>query len=232
MAVEKNLWFRKISASAVDLTMDFTGGVMGSYFGAMVAALVTAMKSGAPEQMEHSVKSGFGLGFAFWALSVSFVNRVLIQGISRASIGKKLFKLEVISTDAPLTWTSVMSRWILSIGSIAVGGAGYWYAFFNEEGKSFHDFVMKMDVVPEYEGASMKVEYREDARSFEEIRHMTVMANMTAERPLGNLIRLPVKPIEAQSPAATGTYSVIVRSLSGKVFTLHSRKEKAEKKAA
>jgi uncharacterized RDD family membrane protein YckC len=158
----------------VDLTLELWGGLLGSYFGAMVAALVTAMKSSAPEQMEQSVRSGFGLGFAFWALSISLVNRVLIQGVSRASIGKKLFKLELIASGEPITWTTMLKRWVVSVGSVAAGGFGYWYAFFNEERKTLHDLIAGTDVVPMFQSPSVSMEYSEQTRSFEEIRQILV----------------------------------------------------------
>jgi uncharacterized RDD family membrane protein YckC len=150
MSVVKGLLLRKIGSSVVDGALELTGGLLGSYFGAMVAALVTVMTPNvAPETMQHSMKSGFGIGFAFWALSISFLNRVLIQGISRASIGKKVFKLELTTSGEPLTWTRMTYRWVLSIGSLAVFGAGYGYALFNDEERSFHDIVAGTDVVPE-----------------------------------------------------------------------------------
>jgi hypothetical protein len=172
MRTEGSLWLRRAAASMVDLTMELTGGLLGSYFGAMVAALVTAIRATAPEQMEQSVRSGFGLGFAFWALSISIVNRVLIQGLSRASVGKKLFKLELISSTAPLTWSGMFTRWVVSVGSLAAGGAGYVYAFFNEEGKTLHDLIAGTDVVPMFESATVEVRVSEEARSFEEIREL------------------------------------------------------------
>jgi hypothetical protein len=124
--------------------------------------------------MEQSVRSGFGLGFAFWALSISLVNRVLIQGVSRASIGKKLFKLELIASGEPITWTTMLKRWVVSVGSVAAGGFGYWYAFFNEERKTLHDLIAGTDVVPMFQSPSVSMEYSEQTRSFEEIRQILV----------------------------------------------------------
>lgn len=136
----------------MDASLELFGGLLGSYFGAMVAALVTAMNQDAgAEAMQSSMRSGFGIGFAFWAISISFINRVLIQGISRASIGKKIMKLEISSLGASLTWNQVAMRWIFSIGSLATFGAGYWYAWFNAEGRFFHDLLAGTRVGPEQE---------------------------------------------------------------------------------
>jgi uncharacterized RDD family membrane protein YckC len=149
MVEAKGHLLRRIGSSIVDGALEFTGGLLGSYLGAMVAALVTVMhEDSAAETMQSSMRSGFGVGFAFWALSISFLNRVLIQGISRASIGKKLFRLELVSARDPLTWGRVVGRWLLSVGSLVVFGAGYWFALLNRERRTLHDLVAGTDVVP------------------------------------------------------------------------------------
>ncbi len=145
---------RRIGSSLVDGALELTGGLLGSYLGAMVAALVTVMhEEAAAETMQSSMKSGFGIGFAFWALSISFLNRVLIQGISRASIGKKLFHLELVSARDSMTWGRVTGRWVLSVGSLVVLGAGYWFMLLNRERRTLHDLVAGTDVVPASGGA-------------------------------------------------------------------------------
>jgi uncharacterized RDD family membrane protein YckC len=147
---------RQFIATLMDASIELFGGLLGSYFGAMVAALVTAMNQDAgADAMQSSMKSGFGIGFAFWAISISLINRVLIQGISRASIGKKIMKLEIASSGAPLTWNRMALRWVLSVGSLATFGAGYWYAWFNAEGRFFHDVVAGTRVVPEGESEAI-----------------------------------------------------------------------------
>lgn len=199
MDLRGSLWWRRSASSAVDFTLELWGGLLGSYFGAMVAALITAMKASAPEQMEQSVRSGFGLGFAFWALSISMVNRVLIQGVSRASIGKKLFKLELISSGEPITWTTMLKRWVVSVGGVAAGGFGYWYAFFNEEKKTLHDLIAGTDVVPLFESTSVVVEYTEETKTFEEIREILVPQTTPIPEPepvLAEVVPFPVRTTE------------------------------------
>jgi len=206
MSVVKGHLLRKFGAGLVDGSIELIGGFLGSYFGAMVAALVTvASPNLQPELMQSSMKSGFGIGFAFWAISISFVNRVLIQGISRSSIGKKVFHLELVSPAEDLSWSRMMYRWVLSIGSMAFFGAGYWYMLFNEEGRSFHDLVAGTEVVPALEDAGISVEYREPADTAAEIRERMVFSNSQAERPMATVIELqrhpaPAKP--AEDPAS------------------------------
>ena len=183
---------------------------MGSYFGALVAALVTAMADGPAEQMQRSMWSGFGFGFVFWTLSISFLNRVLIQGLSRSSIGKKVFKLELISSTGHLTWSAVITRWVASFASFIVGGAGYLWMFFDREHRTIHDLVAHTDVVPIYEGASMSVEQRTDAPlTAAQIHQMLILSNSQAERPMATVIQLPVRERLAQT-GTEGSTSVLV----------------------
>ena len=194
MGAGKGEVFRKIGASLVDFIMEFTGGVLGSYFGAMVAALVTVMNQNpSPQVMQSSIKSGFGIGFVFWALGVSFLNRVLIQGVSRASIGKKIFRLELISTGDDLTWSKVTTRWVYSIGSLAFFGAGYIYALFHQEFRTFHDVITDTDVIPVFESSSLEISPKETSREAEAALQRIVISNAQAERPAATVIQLPLK---------------------------------------
>jgi hypothetical protein len=47
----------------------------------------------------------------------------------------RLLKLELISSGGPLTWATIMTRWIMSYVSIAAAGLGYAYLFFNKEAR-------------------------------------------------------------------------------------------------
>ena len=147
MMPDFKLLMRRTFASLLDTSIEMSGGVLGSYFGMMVAALLESAKDGPPEQLQSSMWSGFGFGFLFWTISISFINRVLIQGLSRATIGKKFYKLELVSTASPLSWTTVFNRWIMGFGSFALGGSGFIYAFFDKEGRTFHDLAAHTHVV-------------------------------------------------------------------------------------
>lgn len=203
MSLHKGILARRIASATVDWAIEFSGGILGSYFGALVAALFVAVKDGPAEQMQSSVWTGFGFGFVFWTLSVSFLNRVLIQGLSRSSIGKKLFKLELISTVGPLTWTAVIKRWIFSFVSFCAGGVGYVTVFFNREGRAFHDFAASTDIVPIYEGKTMSVEQSiAPQMTLDQVRQMLVLSNVQSERPMATVIQLPVR--ERLAPTGTG----------------------------
>ncbi len=178
----------------MDFSIELFGGLLGSYFGAMVAALVTVMNHDAsPQMMKGAIKGGFGLGFVFWALGISFLNRVMIQGISRASIGKKIFKLELIAEGKSLTWSRVARRWVFSIGSFAAFGVGYFYAIFHPEHKTLHDVLSETDIVPEFESSSLAIEPKDPDPVAEESMRLMIIANAQAERPTATIIRLPAK---------------------------------------
>jgi len=202
MSAVRSFFARKMGASLIDLTIELSGGILGSYFGAMVAALLAVMDRDVnPEVMQNTMKSGFGLGFIFWTLGVSFLNRVLIQGISRASIGKKFFHLELISIAGPLTWSTMVGRWALSMGSLVLLGGGYFYALFSKEQRALHDVLTQTDIIPELDSVQVRIEPKvADARSEEALRLM-IISNAQAERPSATVIRLPLKKREVNPTA-------------------------------
>ncbi len=186
---------RRVGSIGLDLCIEFGGGLLGSYFGAMVAGLVTALRHHDPLMMQSSVSRGFGFGFVFCTLSISFVNRVLIQGISRASLGKRFFNLELVS-GTPFTWPLILKRWLLSELSMALGGVGYVWMFLNPEAKALHDLILKTDVVPAFRNNyALAAEYHDERESFpipQYAAKIIVLTNEAAERPMASVIRLPV----------------------------------------
>ena len=223
---------KRIGSAVVDGSIEIAGGLLGSYFGVMIAALLVAVRDEPAEALQHSMWHGMGFGFVFWALSVGFINRVLIQGVSRASIGKKVFKLELISSGNPLTWSTMMNRWILSYVSFAAGGLGFAYLFFNREGQAFHDVIARTDVVPVYVGSTMEVEYRETIvpqipLSLHGMSRLMIFSNPQAERPMATIIRLPAR---ALVDAAVAMSSTVPGSIADVIELRPS--EEAEKKVA
>ena len=150
---------KRTAATILDGTIEILGGFLGSYFGMMVAALLVSLREGPADQMQASMWSGFGFGLIFWTLSLSFLNRVLIQGLSRSSIGKKIFNLELISVGKPITWFTILKRWVMALGSIAIFGIGYFYAFFERKGRTFHDIVCQTQVISTHAGAAVSLDY-------------------------------------------------------------------------
>ena len=237
--VHLGLLFRRLGSAGIDLALEVSGGVLGSYFGAMIAALVMAIKNENPNEMQKTILNGFGFGFVFCTLSISFINRVLIQGLSRSSIGKKFFELELISTGEPLSWNTMMKRWVLSIVSLVTGGFGYAVMFFNPEGRAFHDFIAMTDVVPLLQSQSYAVEHQDMVHFEPKLQNESTLAHQLnlkifmlshhqEERPVANLIYLP-KEIEKSE-------SIESKSLA-EVIPFHPKKkvpdqEKAELKKA
>jgi hypothetical protein len=126
MAIESkfitNMYARRFIAWAIDLGIELGGGLLGGYFGAMMAALVIVLHEVSPAATQAAIWTGMSFGFLFWGLAVSWVNRVLVQGMSRATFGKKFMDLEIVSTGAPINWESMMKHWISAsfIGEIRV----------------------------------------------------------------------------------------------------------------
>ena len=194
----KGVFARRLASAAVDWSIEFGGGILGSYFGAMMAALFIALKNEPAESMQVSMWNGLGFGFVFWGISVSFINRVMIQGLSRSSIGKKVFKLELISSGEPLTWTTILKRWVLSYVSFASAGMGYFYALIEEDGKTFHDLFSHTDVVSSFKSRTMTFEYRDEevvppVLATQEMGKIIVLSHAGSERPSATIIHLPVR---------------------------------------
>lgn len=126
MAAERhfitNMYLRRFIAWAIDLGIELGGGILGGYFGAMMAALVIVLHEVSPAATQAAIWTGMSFGFLFWGLAVSWVNRVLVQGMSRATFGKKFMNLEIISTGAPINWETMMKHWISAslIGELEV----------------------------------------------------------------------------------------------------------------
>ena len=77
-----------------------------------MAALVIVLGDVSPAATQKAIWTGMFFGFFFWGLTVSWLNRVLVQGYSRASIGKKYMNLEIISTGAPISWEVMVKYWV------------------------------------------------------------------------------------------------------------------------
>ncbi len=192
--VQQRIIARRMASAMVDWTLEIAGGLLGSYFGVMIAALLMSVQDQPGEEIQSSMWHGFGFGFIFWALSISFINRVLIQGVSRASIGKKIFKIELISSGVPLTWKTMVYRWVLAQASLAAGGLGYLYALIDRDGRAFHDLMAHTDVVPEFQSQSVSVEYRhQEELPRTEVSGFIVLSSGQAERPSATVIQLPVR---------------------------------------
>lgn len=199
MQQNKTVLIRRLGAGMIDGMIEISGGLLGSYFGAMVAALVIALKDESPGHMQASIWNGVGFGFVFWMFSISFLNRVLIQGVSRASIGKRVFRIELVSAVGPLTWGTVTKRWLLSYISLFSGGVGFLYALFDKQGHTVHDFLTGTDVIPVFHSATMEMEHLEQLVGEPRVPNMArivsmsfVLSNVQSERPESNVIYLPL----------------------------------------
>lgn len=217
----------------IDGMIEIAGGLLGSYFGAMVAALVIALRNETPTYMQESIWNGVGFGFVFWMFSISFLNRVLIQGVSRSSIGKKVFKIELVSAVGPLTWGTVTKRWLLGYISLFAGCSGFIYALFDKQHHTFHDMMVGTDVIPVFESGTMEMEHLESLVGEPRVPNMArivsmsfVLSNVQSERPESNVIYLPVpKQMPVNQPGA------VQEQKSAEVIPLHGDQDDKKKAA-
>lgn len=117
-----NIYVKRIIAGTIDFSIELGSGLLGGYFGAMMAALVIVLQDVPPAATQKAIWTGMSFGFFFWCVTVSWVNRVLVQGFSRASIGKRFMELEIVSTGEPISWTVMMKHWMSAtlIGQLKV----------------------------------------------------------------------------------------------------------------
>jgi hypothetical protein len=107
-----HVFVKRAIASGIDFSIELAAGLLGGYFGAMVAALVIVLHRVSPAATQKAIWGGMGFGFLFWLVTASWVNRVLIQGMSRATIGKRMMNLEIVSNGPAISWTVMMRHWI------------------------------------------------------------------------------------------------------------------------
>jgi hypothetical protein len=107
-----HVFVKRAIATGIDFSIEIAAGFLGGYFGAMVAALVIVLHRVSPMATQKAIWGGMGFGFLFWLITASWVNRVLIQGMSRASIGKRLMNLEIVSNGPAISWAVMMRHWV------------------------------------------------------------------------------------------------------------------------
>ena len=106
-----HLYFKRAAAEIIDSSIELASGCLGGYFGAMVAALTVVLEGVSPHATQRAIWTGLISGFISWTLGSSWINRVLVQGISRSSFGKKIMNLEIVSTGEAISWTVMMKYW-------------------------------------------------------------------------------------------------------------------------
>jgi hypothetical protein len=107
-----HIYVKRSLAAAIDFGIEVVSGILGGYFGAMVGALVVVLRNVSPMATQRAIWLGMGFGFLFFSIAVSWGNRVLIQGMSRATIGKRLMNLEIVSIGPAISWSVMMRHWL------------------------------------------------------------------------------------------------------------------------
>jgi len=122
---------RTVLAFVVDLALSLAGLAGGFLaFGGRIAARLGPLDVhyAAARSVHFGVLSRYpGLGMLCALLAVSFANRVLVQWIARATVGKALFALCVVrpSDGRRPTLRQYVTSWLLSFANVAdlAGGA-------------------------------------------------------------------------------------------------------------
>ena len=157
----------------------------------------------------------------------------MIQGLSRSSLGKKFFNLEIV-TSKPFTWQLIIKRWILSQVALATGGLGYVTMFFTPENRAIHDMILGTDVVMSFAPTyAVSMEYHETLM-FPEAPRILVFTSDTSERPMATVIQLPVNQ-QAGMDHPQRVHEKPVAKVGGtlaEVIQLQPGTEKDEKKVA
>lgn len=63
---------------------------------------------------------------------------------SGQTLGMKTWRLKVVTADGRrLGWGQAWLRWLISCGSLCLGGLGYWWALVDRENQTLHDLLSK-----------------------------------------------------------------------------------------
>ncbi len=130
---------QRLLASAIDGTIVVTVGYLGAFFGAMLADIMAS---------EDAMAAGFLMGWFFWFHAVWFLNMIVYQGLTGSSLGKKIFKIEVVTLSGePFTLSGSMVRGVSFIVSTIPFYLGLAPILFQKKRQAFHDMIAKTVVV-------------------------------------------------------------------------------------
>lgn len=75
-----------------------------------------------------------------WLLSITAAYFVVSWMRVGATIGMRAWKLRLVDGDgARVGWRTGLPRFLLALLSLALFGCGFWYAWFDAEGRTLHD---------------------------------------------------------------------------------------------
>jgi uncharacterized RDD family membrane protein YckC len=116
--------------------------LVGLWFVAAVLAL--AVTGGALDT--HALAGKFIVqGFV---LALSAVYFVVSWSRGGQTIGMRAWKLRVVGSDGwRLPWPRALLRFVVALVSLAALGAGFWWAIFDPQGRTWHDLAARSRLV-------------------------------------------------------------------------------------
>jgi len=118
--------------------------LIGLWFVAAVLAL--AVTGGTLDTHTFAGKlivQGFALGLSAAYFVVSWTR-------GGQTIAMRAWKLRVVdASDAPLRWSQALLRFVVALVSLAALGAGFWWALFDPQRRTWHDIVARTRMLRE-----------------------------------------------------------------------------------
>lgn len=139
---------RRISAFIVDRTLLSLVTVLGGKMGAAVAVMLLHTQQPSVQVIEAGMREGLILGKAFWAVSFWFLNYGILQGMSGSSVGKWLFRLQVVGErKRSISIPQSLLRTLAYFLSAAPAMLGFLAVLWDRDRRTWHDLICKTKVV-------------------------------------------------------------------------------------
>ena len=93
-----------------------------------------------PQHPQPALRALLGV----WLLVVAGAYFVVSWTLVGATIGMRAWKLKLVRDDATrIDARTAMIRYVLALVSLAALGCGFWYAWFDADGRAWHDRVCR-----------------------------------------------------------------------------------------
>lgn len=129
-------------AFGVDLLGLYLGQIIGAYFGAFLALFLSAAPEAPDAVLLDHARQGFIWGFVFWGFVCWFLNFGVLQGMTGQTIGKMIFRLQVVKEDGtPIGVKLALVRSFCYWVSALPLGFGFLSAIWDSKKQAWHDLL-------------------------------------------------------------------------------------------
>jgi len=138
----------RVIAGAVDLVVLFLSQFLGAYVTGVIVAVAMTLE-GASEIVvyQHSSQAMF-VGWVFWAGLMWVSNYIFLQGLTGATIGKKICQLQVVNENgSPIGVVKSLMRSLFYVVSFIPFLYGFFAIFWNQKSQAWHDLICKTVVL-------------------------------------------------------------------------------------